>query len=59
MGKLIALAVLFLYAAACWGTMPSQCFSAKFAVECQRVQVAAIADWRSVNWEYVHSVRRF
>jgi hypothetical protein len=58
MTRLVTLTILVLYVAACWGTMPSQCFTPKFALECQRVQLNAIKDWRTITWSTVDSVRR-
>lgn len=54
--RIMLLTLTFLYAAACYGTMPAQCFTARHAIECQRVQISAIAEWRSLNWGTVYSV---
>lgn len=56
--RILAVAVLALYGIACWGTMPSQCFTIQHAVTCQRVQLGAIFGWRVLNWDFVHSIRR-
>jgi hypothetical protein len=59
MKKVIGLSIVMLYVFSCFGTMPKQCFTPRFAVECQRVQLTAISEWRSVTWDAVHSVRTF
>jgi hypothetical protein len=58
MAKLIGFVAVVLYGVACYGTMPSQCFTMQHAIECQRVQLNAIKDWRSVNWGTVWSINK-
>lgn len=60
MTKLAILTFAFLYAAFCFHTMPSQCGTMKYAIECQRVQVDQMIHWRAnVAWGTVDSVRVF
>lgn len=54
---LIAWTAVLLYGAACAGTMPKQCFTTKFAVKCQKIQVEAILDWRKIDWRVVQAIR--
>lgn len=54
---LVAWSFACLYAFACYGTMPKQCFTPKFAVTCQQIQISAIMDWRSLEWSVIQSIR--
>ena len=56
---LAATVVLFTYGYHSATTMPRACFTIDNAVRCQKVQLALLADMKSVDWDTVHWLRRF
>lgn len=58
--KLISLTFVLLYGSFCFHTMPRSCIAINAnAIECQRVQLNAMYDFRNVDWSVVASVKRF
>lgn len=58
MFKFAALVFFVCYAAFCIGTMPRQCWELGNVITCQRIQISAIDGMRTINWDFVHTLRR-